>query len=80
MACPDIDEVNVTTDPLTLGGLAQRVVCPTAGAVATFSGTTRDSFEGKQVLRLEVRACVLQSCMNAVMLTTPPSAMPASAV
>ena len=50
----DIDEVSITSDPLTLGGLSQRVVCPTAGAIATFSGTTRDSFEGKRVLRLEV--------------------------
>ena len=30
-----------------------QVGSPRAGAVATFSGTTRDNFEGKQVVRLE---------------------------
>ena len=54
----DRDEVVVTSDPLPLGHLASRVVCPTAGAIATFIGTTRDHFEGLRVLRLEVRlAC-----------------------
>ena len=57
---PDRDEVVITADPLPLGHLASRVVCPTAGAIATFIGTTRDHFEGKQVVRLEVRACALQ--------------------
>ena len=53
---PDRDEVYITAEPLPLGHLAARVVCPTAGAIATFIGTTRDSFEGKRVLRLEVCA------------------------
>ena len=52
---PDRDEIVVTADALPLGALASRVVCPTAGAIATFIGTTRDNFEGKRVLRLEVR-------------------------
>ena len=51
----DIDYVTVTSEVLPLGYLAERVVCPTAGAIATFIGTTRDHFEGKRVLRLEVR-------------------------
>ncbi len=54
---PDKDEVVVTASPLPLGHLASRVVCPTAGAIATFIGTTRNHFEGKHVLRLEVRRC-----------------------
>ena len=53
---PDLDEVVVTADPLPVGHLATRVVCPTAGAIATFVGTTRDNFEGKRVLKLEVCA------------------------
>ena len=52
---PNIDEVVITAEELPLGCLASRVVCPTAGAIATFIGTTRDNFEGKQVVRLEVR-------------------------
>jgi molybdopterin synthase catalytic subunit len=32
------------------------VLAPTAGAVLTFSGTTRDSFEGRGVLRLSYEA------------------------
>lgn len=34
------------------------VRCPSAGAVATFVGTTRDSFQGKPTLRLEYEAYV----------------------
>ena len=52
---PDRDEISVTADSLPLGHLASRVVCPTAGAIATFIGPTRDNFEGKRVVRLEVR-------------------------
>ena len=52
----DRDEVVVTPDTLPLGHLASKVVCPTAGAIATFIGTTRDNFEGQRVIRLEVRA------------------------
>ena len=56
MATPDLNEVIVTAESLPLGALAARVVCPTAGAIATFIGTTRDNFEGKAVLRLEYEA------------------------
>jgi len=56
MAGPDRNEVLVTAEELPLGALASRVVCPTAGAIATFIGTTRDHFEGKSVLRLEYEA------------------------
>ena len=52
----DRNVVFITPDSLPLGALAAQVVCPTAGAIATFIGTTRDNFEGKRVLRLEVCA------------------------
>ena len=48
------DDVTITSAPLVIGALGSTVVCETAGAVATFTGTTRDTFEGKRVLRLEV--------------------------
>jgi len=53
---PNQDYVVITPDTLPLGSLADRVVCPTAGAIATFIGTTRDNFDGKKVLRLEYEA------------------------
>ena len=53
---PPRDEVVITEEILPLGSLASSVVCPTAGAIATFIGTTRDNFEGKRVLRLEYEA------------------------
>ena len=56
---PPRDEVEVTEHPIPIGSLAARVCCPTAGAISIFTGTTRDTFEGKDVLRLEVsmRCC-----------------------
>ena len=48
------DTVTLTAEPLAIGALAASVVCPTAGGIASFIGTTRDSFEGKRVLQLEV--------------------------
>ncbi|KAI9593052.1 Molybdopterin biosynthesis MoaE [Syncephalis fuscata] len=48
----------VTPDLLELEPLARQVADDTAGAVVTFSGTTRDSFEGKSVVRLEYEAYV----------------------
>merc|ERR1711935_107070 len=50
------DIVLITEEPLVLGALAARVVCGTAGGIATFIGTTRDNFEGRRVLRLEYEA------------------------
>eukprot|EP00966_Prymnesium_polylepis_P067261 1561451-Prymnesium_polylepis.1 len=51
---PPLDHVVLTSDPLPLGSLASKVVCPSAGGIASFIGTTRDHFEGKEVVRLEV--------------------------
>ena len=50
------DTVLLTPLPLPCGSLVPRVVCPTAGAVATFTGTTRETFEGRAVVRLEYEA------------------------
>ena len=53
---PNRDCVQITSDPLPIGHLSSLVVCPSAGAIASFIGTTRDNFEGKRVLRLEYEA------------------------
>ncbi|KAL1519507.1 hypothetical protein AB1Y20_023023 [Prymnesium parvum] len=53
---PPLDVVLVSSDPLPLGFLASKVLCPSAGGIATFIGTTRDHFEGKRVVRLEYEA------------------------
>jgi len=50
------DYVDVTYDKLSLEELATKVLSPAAGAIATFSGTTRDDFNGKKVIRLEYEA------------------------
>ena len=62
---PSRNEVVITAEDLPLGTLAAHVVCPTAGAIATFIGTTRDHFEGKKVLRLEVGTATLPLCPHA---------------
>lgn len=46
----------ITEDPLDLAGLVERVADPAAGATATFTGTTRNSFQGKAVRHLEYEA------------------------
>jgi molybdopterin synthase catalytic subunit len=48
--------VEVTGEPLGLDPLLAYVSDPGAGAIATFSGVTRNSFGGKEVLRLEYEA------------------------
>ena len=52
----NLDIVLITEETLVLGALAARVVCGSAGGIATFIGTTRDHFEGRRVLRLEYEA------------------------
>jgi len=51
-----IDLVEVTEAPLSLDRLVAFAGSPKAGAVSTFSGTTRDSFQGKKVVHLEYEA------------------------
>ncbi len=48
--------VEVTGQPLDLSRYTAFVADPGAGAIATFTGTTRDTFQGKAVLRLEYEA------------------------
>lgn len=50
--------VRVTDQPLGLEDLAKRVASDSAGAIATFSGVTRDNFQGKAVTKLEYEAYV----------------------
>lgn len=54
----DDDLIDITSEPFTIGSLSARVVRSDTGAVASFSGTTRDNFDGKRVLRLEYEAYV----------------------
>eukprot|EP00659_Diplonema_papillatum_P015432 gene15432-23592_t len=48
--------VVLSNEPLSLEALAAKVTFPSCGAVATFSGTTRDNFEGKAVVELAYEA------------------------
>lgn len=50
--------VRVTNDPLDLNQLASWVGDSAAGAIATFSGVTRDTFDGKNVVKLEYEAYI----------------------
>lgn len=52
------DHISVTEELLRVDTIVSRVSSTKAGAVATFSGTTRDNFNGKAVLRLEYEAYV----------------------
>mmetsp|Transcript_33460 Transcript_33460/g.54269 ORF Transcript_33460/g.54269 Transcript_33460/m.54269 type:complete len:151 (-) Transcript_33460:384-836(-) len=52
------DHVRVTNEGLSIDTLVRMVSTPEAGAIATFSGVTRNNFEGKSVLRLEYEAYV----------------------
>ena len=60
--------VKVTPDHLDLQHVTNFVQDDGAGAIATFSGVTRDSFNGKKVIQLEYEAYgamaekVLQVC------------------
>ena len=48
--------VEISASSLSLSALVERVEDDEAGAVATFSGNTRNSFQGKGVLKLEYEA------------------------
>lgn len=48
--------VEILSDPLQLQRYQEAVADPGAGATATFTGTTRDTFEGKRVVQLEYEA------------------------
>uniref|UniRef100_A0A7S4HHC5 Molybdopterin synthase catalytic subunit n=1 Tax=Vannella robusta TaxID=1487602 RepID=A0A7S4HHC5_9EUKA len=50
--------IKITAEPLDLLAINRLVQRDTAGAIVNFIGTTRDSFEGKQVESLEYEAYV----------------------
>ena len=50
------DVVELTNGPIDILAATQRTVRDETGAVSTFIGTTRNHFQGKQVLRLEYEA------------------------
>jgi len=48
-----MNHVKISADVLSVDEATSLVSCSTAGAISVFIGTTRDSFEGKSVIRLE---------------------------
>lgn len=48
-----MDFVEITHEPLDVQRATALVTHASAGAIATFIGTTRDNFDGKRVVRLE---------------------------
>ena len=48
--------VELVDAPLVTEHYVERVKDPSAGAIATFSGCTRNNFEGKRVVKLEYEA------------------------
>ncbi|CAM9448155.1 unnamed protein product [Discosporangium mesarthrocarpum] len=52
------DYVHVGPEALDLSDLIRKVADPSAGAISTFSGTTRDYHNGKKVVRLEYEGYV----------------------
>ena len=48
-----LDSVCVTSNRLNTEAMVASVGSPGAGAIVTFSGVTRDNFNGKSVVRLE---------------------------
>ncbi|XP_025077993.1 molybdopterin synthase catalytic subunit-like [Pomacea canaliculata] len=50
------DFVDVVEGKLSIENITSRATSPSAGAIGLFVGTTRNHFEGKEVLRLEYEA------------------------
>ena len=50
------DLVGLTQEPLDITAISNSVTSPSTGATSLFVGTTRDNFEGKEVVRLEYEA------------------------
>ncbi|KAK7316591.1 hypothetical protein RJT34_00169 [Clitoria ternatea] len=61
-------EILETPNPIDVAKYMNFVSAPQAGAIATFSGTTRDTFEGKTVLELRYEAYVPMAirCMKSI--------------
>ncbi|XP_042893590.1 molybdopterin synthase catalytic subunit-like [Penaeus japonicus] len=51
-----MDHIKLTQDALSTGEAADLVTDPTCGAVSLFVGTTRNNFQGREVVRLEYEA------------------------
>jgi len=51
-----VDFVDIQEGVLNLDDIVAKVQSDSAGAITTFSGTTRNNFNGKKVLRLEYEA------------------------
>ena len=51
-----MDILRLTAEPLSLEAICREVGSDDCGAISTFSGTTRNSFEDRQVVRLEYEA------------------------
>ena len=62
----NFDEITLTYNSIEAGALISRARSQIAGAVSSFFGTTRDTFEGKEVISLEYEAYpqMAQSCMS----------------
>ncbi|KAF9917980.1 Molybdopterin synthase catalytic subunit [Modicella reniformis] len=52
------DIVKITSDTISLDEIVSSVKDPKAGAISTFSGTTRDNFEDKEVKTLAYEAYI----------------------
>ncbi|XP_010031694.2 molybdopterin synthase catalytic subunit [Eucalyptus grandis] len=74
MAAEDRDLIEILEEhnPVDMAKYINYVSAPQAGAIATFSGTTRDTFEGKTVLELQYEAyvpmavrCIKSACQSA---------------
>ncbi|KAI6669656.1 hypothetical protein NL676_004541 [Syzygium grande] len=68
----DLIEILEEHNPVDMAKYINYVSAPQAGAIATFSGTTRDTFEGKTVLELRYEAyvpmavrCIKFACQSA---------------
>lgn len=61
-------EILEENEPMDLNKYISYVHSPECGAIATFSGTTRDTFEGKTVLELRYEAYVPMAirCMKSI--------------
>lgn len=51
-----MDNLKLTDEKLRLETISDLVTSPDCGAVSIFVGTTRDNFEGKNVVKLEYEA------------------------
>lgn len=52
----DFDEISLSNEKVNAADLLEKVISPKAGAVASFFGTTRETFEDKMVESLEYEA------------------------